>query len=89
MTKQGRRLFGGGSEDSVYGPLKSERNSERGFTLIEMMVASAIFAIAAAVAFILYSAAQDAARTRAAEISVTITTPMMRSASFMQALLFS
>lgn len=30
----------------------------RGFSLIEMMVASAIFAIAAAVAFILYSAAQ-------------------------------
>ena len=34
------------------------RKSVRGFSLIEMVVASAIFAIAAAVAFILYSAAQ-------------------------------
>jgi prepilin-type N-terminal cleavage/methylation domain-containing protein len=42
----------------VHGLLKSERGNERGFSLIEMMVASAIFAIAAAVAFILYSAAQ-------------------------------
>ena len=40
------------------GLLKSEHGNERGFSLIEMMVASAIFAIAAAVAFILYSAAQ-------------------------------
>ncbi|PYS97484.1 MAG: hypothetical protein DMF50_00385, partial [Acidobacteria bacterium] len=31
---------------------------DRGFSLIEMLVASAIFAIAAAVAFILYSSAQ-------------------------------
>jgi prepilin-type N-terminal cleavage/methylation domain-containing protein len=42
----------------VNGLLKSEHGNERGFSLIEMMVASAIFAIAAAVAFILYSAAQ-------------------------------
>ncbi|MFQ5877322.1 MAG: prepilin-type N-terminal cleavage/methylation domain-containing protein [Acidobacteriota bacterium] len=34
------------------------RQSQAGFTLIEMLVASAIFAIVAAVAFILYSAAQ-------------------------------
>src|SRR5262245_17682608 len=49
---------GGGSEENVNGSWKSERTSERGFSLVEMMVASAIFAIAAAVAFILYSAAQ-------------------------------
>ncbi len=36
----------------------SGRPGERGFTLVEMIIASAIFAIAAAVAFILYSAAQ-------------------------------
>ena len=42
----------------MYAPLQSKRKSERGFSLVEMMVASAIFAIAAAVAFILYSAAQ-------------------------------
>ena len=42
----------------MHGLLKSEHGNERGFSLIEMMVASAIFAIAAAVAFILYSAAQ-------------------------------
>lgn len=35
----------------------------RGFSLIEMMVASAIFAVAAAVAFILYSAAQKSYKT--------------------------
>jgi prepilin-type N-terminal cleavage/methylation domain-containing protein len=34
------------------------RNGNQGFSLIEMLVASAIFAIVAAVAFILYSAAQ-------------------------------
>jgi prepilin-type N-terminal cleavage/methylation domain-containing protein len=34
------------------------RNGNRGFSLIEMLVASAIFAIVAAVAFILYTAAQ-------------------------------
>src|SRR5262245_149517 len=54
-----RRLPGGGGlEENVNGPRMSERTCERGFSLIEMMVASAIFAIAAAVAFILYSAAQ-------------------------------
>ncbi len=37
--------------------MDQKRNSE-GFTLIEMLVASAVFAIAAAVAFILYTAAQ-------------------------------
>jgi prepilin-type N-terminal cleavage/methylation domain-containing protein len=35
-----------------------ESKNERGFSLIEMLVATAIFSIAAAVAFILYSAAQ-------------------------------
>src|SRR5262249_18979216 len=34
------------------------KSTEKGFSLIEMLIASAIFAIAAAVAFILYSAAQ-------------------------------
>src|SRR6185295_4019411 len=53
-----RRSSGGGSEESVHGSMKSAPTSERGFSLIEMMVASAIFAIAVAVAFILYSAAQ-------------------------------
>ncbi len=42
----------------MQGLSKSEPRDARGFSLIEMMVASAIFAIAAAVAFILYSAAQ-------------------------------
>ena len=42
----------------MHGLLKSEPKDAWGFSLIEMMVASAIFAIAAAVAFILYSAAQ-------------------------------
>ena len=37
---------------------RNRRSSERGFSLIEMIIASAIFAIAAAVSFILYSAAQ-------------------------------
>ena len=37
---------------------RSENSAERGFTLVEMLIASAIFAIAAAVAFILYTAAQ-------------------------------
>lgn len=36
----------------------TERRIERGFSLIEMVVATAIFAIAASVAFILYTAAQ-------------------------------
>ena len=35
-----------------------DRSSEKGFSLVEMVIASAIFAIAAAVAFILYTAAQ-------------------------------
>jgi len=42
----------------VHGIRKTGQENARGFSLIEMMVASAIFAIAAAVAFILYSAAQ-------------------------------
>ena len=37
---------------------RNPRSSERGFSLIEMIIASAIFAIAAAVTFILYTAAQ-------------------------------
>jgi len=37
---------------------RSGRQDAKGFSLIEMLVASAIFAIAASVAFILYSAAQ-------------------------------
>ena len=37
---------------------RSQYLQERGFTLVEMIIASAIFAIAAAVAFILYGAAQ-------------------------------
>lgn len=37
---------------------RSRMAEERGFSLVEMMIASAIFAIAAAVAFILYTAAQ-------------------------------
>ncbi|MBI1949990.1 MAG: prepilin-type N-terminal cleavage/methylation domain-containing protein, partial [Acidobacteria bacterium] len=45
-------------EDSVFSNRTSTEQAGRGFSLIEMMVASAIFAIAAAVAFILYSAAQ-------------------------------
>lgn len=49
---------GGGMEDSVHSHRTIEKQDGRGFSLIEMMVASAIFAIAAAVAFILYSAAQ-------------------------------
>ena len=49
---------GGGMEDSVLSHRTIEKQDGRGFSLIEMMVASAIFAIAAAVAFILYSAAQ-------------------------------
>jgi prepilin-type N-terminal cleavage/methylation domain-containing protein len=48
---------GGGLEDSVLTLSKSTQD-HRGFSLIEMMVASAIFAMAAAVAFIMYSAAQ-------------------------------
>ncbi len=36
----------------------NRKRSSEGFTLIEMLVASAVFAIAAAVAFILYTAAQ-------------------------------
>ncbi|HEV8335722.1 MAG TPA: prepilin-type N-terminal cleavage/methylation domain-containing protein [Candidatus Polarisedimenticolia bacterium] len=38
---------------------RRKRTGEGGFTLVEMLVASAIFAIAAAVAFILYTAAQN------------------------------
>lgn len=49
---------GGGMEDSVFSHRTTQETNGRGFSLIEMMVASAIFAIAAAVAFILYSAAQ-------------------------------
>jgi prepilin-type N-terminal cleavage/methylation domain-containing protein len=45
-------------EDSVFSHGTTQERNGRGFSLIEMMVASAIFAIAAAVAFILYSAAQ-------------------------------
>ncbi|MCI0568669.1 MAG: prepilin-type N-terminal cleavage/methylation domain-containing protein [Acidobacteria bacterium] len=37
---------------------RNRRPSERGFSLVEMVIASAIFAIAAAVTFILYTAAQ-------------------------------
>ena len=37
---------------------RMERKGESGFTLLEMIIASAIFAIAASVAFILYTAAQ-------------------------------
>jgi len=37
---------------------RSTKTKDAGFSLIEMLVASAIFAIAAAVAFILYTAAQ-------------------------------
>jgi len=48
---------GGGLEDSVTA-LRNSTQDHRGFSLIEMLVASAIFAIAAAVAFIMYSAAQ-------------------------------
>jgi len=42
----------------VFRHSQSKRQVTEGFSLIEMLVASAIFAIAAAVAFILYSAAQ-------------------------------
>ena len=37
---------------------RRDSSAERGFTLVEMLIASAIFAMAAAVAFILYTAAQ-------------------------------
>ncbi|HEV8200315.1 MAG TPA: prepilin-type N-terminal cleavage/methylation domain-containing protein, partial [Candidatus Polarisedimenticolia bacterium] len=41
------------------GTQQQERSSgERGFSLIELLVASAIFAIVAAIVFIFYSAAQ-------------------------------
>src|SRR5437867_6999178 len=42
----------------MFGNGRTRRTGERGFSLVEMMIASAIFAIAATVAFILYTAAQ-------------------------------
>jgi prepilin-type N-terminal cleavage/methylation domain-containing protein len=49
---------GGGSEDSVVRVQRNGGRDSRGFSLIEMLVASAIFAIAAAAAFIIYTATQ-------------------------------
>ncbi|HZM70539.1 MAG TPA: prepilin-type N-terminal cleavage/methylation domain-containing protein, partial [Candidatus Cryosericum sp.] len=48
----------GGSEASVVTNRKVTKSSENGFTLVEMLIAAAIFSIVAAVAFIFYTAAQ-------------------------------
>ena len=48
----------GGSEARVTNERRTPNRSDRGFTLIEMMLAAAIFSIVAAVVFIFYTAAQ-------------------------------
>jgi prepilin-type N-terminal cleavage/methylation domain-containing protein len=48
----------GGSEARVTNERRTPRRNDNGFTLIEMMIAAAIFSIVAAVVFIFYTAAQ-------------------------------
>ena len=57
MRRKAAARQGGGSEASVF-TNRRDRTQESGFSLVEMLLASAIFSIVAAVVFIFYTAAQ-------------------------------